>query len=606
MTNSQPVSRPVRAVRIGSADPTIEHRANGCTYVRASSGLGAYPDTLSARLDHWAREAPDRAFLVERGAEGSWVPATVADMHARVRAVGQALLDRGLSPGRPLVILSGNSVDHATLALAAMHIGVPCAPISPAYSLLSQDHHALRSIFDRLEPGLVFVDDAGPFESALRAVSRPDIELVSSSPGSRQATPFADLVATRATAGVDAANANVGPDTIAKVLFTSGSTGRPKGVINTQRMLAANQAMIQARLAFLADAPPVLCDWLPWNHTFGGNHNFGLTLFHGGTMYLDRGRPTPEGFGETIRALQDVAPTVYFNVPRGYEMLVSHLRDDVRLCERFFSRLQLFFCAAAGLPQHVWDALQELAIRTSGEEILMITGFGATETAPAAIYTGREGAASDWIGVPLPGVELKLVPVGEKLEARLRGPSVTPGYWRDDELNAAAFDDEGFYRMGDAVRWVDPHAPTRGLIFDGRLNEDFKLSSGTWVSVGPLRARLLLHLGGLLQDVVIVGPSRGSLGALLFPAAGVADDAATRTRLRTLLQDFAVQYPASSTHVARALLLTEPPSFAAGEMTDKGSLNQKAVMARRAREVDELYDSPCSDRVMLIQPARHG
>jgi feruloyl-CoA synthase len=588
----------VRAVRIGDTGIAIDHHPNGCTYVRATAPLGAYPDTLNERLEHWAREAPDRPFLVARGRGAEWETTSYAAMYGRVRSVAQALIDRQLSSDRPVAILSGNSINHATLALAAMYAGIPYSPISPAYSLLSRDYDGLKYIFDRFRPGLVFVEDASTFEPALAAVLTEDVELVVTSGGERPATSFSDLLDAPATSSVETARQTTGPETIAKILFTSGSTGRPKGVINTQRMLCSNQAMIQARLAFLGDAPPVLCDWLPWNHTFGGNHNFGITLFHGGTMYLDNGRPTPEAFDETIRNLHDVSPTVYFNVPRGYEMLVPRLRKSAALRERFFNRLQLLFFAAAGLTQKVWDDLQALAVETCGEEILMITGLGATETAPAAIFTGHAGAASGWIGLPLPGIDVKLAPVGEKLEARVKGPCVTPGYWRDDALTRDAFDDEGFYKMGDAVRWIDPDQPDRGLMFDGRLNEDFKLSSGTWVSVGPLRAKLLLHFEGLLQDVVIVGPDREAVAGLLFLARGVDDRAATRARIHTLLTTFAEAHPAGSMHLTRALICTPPPSFEAGEVTDKGSLNQKAVMTHRRCDVDELYATPPSPRVI--------
>jgi len=592
--------RRVRSVRIGDATLSIDRRDNGTTYARATAPLGSYPATLLEPLERWARDAGERAFLAERGPDGAWQTTSYDAMLRRVRAVAQALLDRRLSPDRPIAILSGNSVDHATLGLAAMYAGIPYAPVSPAYSLLSRDYDGLRCIFNTFRPGLVFVEDGRPFEAALDAVLGADAELVASSPGRHSATPFAELLAATPSRAVDDARRAIGAETIGKILFTSGSTGRPKGVINTQGMLCANQAMIAARLAFLADAPPVLCDWLPWNHTFGGNHNFNITLYHGGAMYIDRGRPTPDGFGETVRCLHDVAPTVYFNVPRGYEMLVPRLRESQPLRERFFSRLQLLFFAAAGLTQKVWDDLQQVAVDTCGEQILMITGLGSTETAPAALFTGHAGAASGWIGVPLPGVELKLAPAGDKTEARIKGPSVTPGYWRDETLTRAAFDEEGFYRMGDAVRWVDPAQPDRGLIFDGRLNEDFKLSTGTWVSVGPLRAKLLLHLGGLVQDLVIVGPDREMVCALLFPAPGMDGDPTARSRVRDLLRTFADAHPATSMHVTRALVCPQPPSFEAGEMTDKGSLNQKAVMKRRSREVEELYASPQSERVISI------
>jgi feruloyl-CoA synthase len=435
-----------------------------------------------------------------------------------------------------------------------------------------------------------------------------DVEIVTSAPAPQGliATSFAALDETADTVAVDEAHARVEPDTPAKILYTSGSTGRPKGVINTHRMLCSNQEMIRAVFAFLGEEPPVLCDWLPWNHTAGGNHDFGLTLWNGGTFYIDEGRPVPGLFDETLCNLREVAATVHFTVPRTYEMLLPHLRQDATLREVFFSRLRIFFYAAAGLSQRVFDELQELAESTCGERLLWVTGFGATETAPFTLCTGQAGAYAGFVGFPVPGVELKLQPVGDKLEARVRGPNVTPGYHGDPERTAAAFDEEGFYRLGDALRFVDPADPAQGLLFDGRLNEDFKLSTGTWVSVGPLRARILTHADGLLQDVVIAGHDRSFVAALLFPdlhrcrslcpeladdapAAAVLADARVRTRFRRLLSSLAAGSTGSSTLVARALLLDEPPTMDAHELTDKGSVNQRAVLENRAARVAELY-----------------
>ena len=504
-----------------------------------------------------------------------------------------------------------------------MYAGVLYAPISPAYSLQARQYEALGHVFGLLRPRLVFATDLRAYERALRAVLRPDIEVVASVSGSLPAASFADLLETPATSDVDAACRTVGPDTIAKILFTSGSTGRPKGVINTQRMLCANQEMIRSVLACLEDDPPVLCDWLPWNHTAGGNHNFGLVLYNGGTMYVDEGRPTPDGIAATVRNLRDIAVTAHFGVPRSYEMLMPYLRTDAALRRTFFSRLTLLFYAAAGLSQRFFDELREMALEACGEEILWMTGFGATETAPFALSTGRDGAFSGLLGLPAPGLELKLAPVGSKLEARGRGPSITPGYWRQDELTRTAFDEEGFYRLGDAMRFLDPGDPGKGLLFDGRLAEDFKLSSGTWVSVGPLRARMIAAAEGFALDVVIAAPDRDSVGALIFPNAhacrqlaadfgpdadvrAVLDHPAVREKFRGMLDRLAQSSTGSSTLVVRAILLDEPPSLDAREITDKGSINQKAVLEHRSALVDELYAASPSSRVLVTRVRSDG
>ena len=601
-------ARRIRAVRIAPIDALVHDGPDGVRYMRSPSELGAYPGKVTERLDLWAARAPDRPFLAQRDPDGRWRHVSYAEARGRVRRLAQSLIDRRLSAERPVAILSGNGLDHALLALAAMYAGVMYSPIAPAYALQARDFSRLGQIVDRLRPGLVFAAAGAAFEPALRHVLPPEAELVvsSSAPDGMPVTWFGDLERAEVGPAVDEAHGRVGPDTVAKVLFTSGSTGRPKGVINTQRMLCANQAMILSVLAFLEDAPPVLCDWLPWNHTAGGNHNFGLVLHNGGTLYIDEGRPVPGAFDATVRNLREIAVTAHFAVPRTYEMLLPHLREDRVLRERFFSRLQVLFYAAAGLSQRFFDELRELAVETCGEEILWMTGFGATETAPFAFSTGPEGAAAGVVGLPAPGMEVKLAPVGPKLEVRVRGPNITPGYWRDEALTRDAFDEEGFYRMGDAMRPLDPDDLSRGLVFDGRLSEDFKLSSGTWVSVGPLRARFLASAGGLAQDVVIAGHDGGFVGALIFPnlarcAALCSDlpaDAPARVvvahpRVRSAFQaaidELARQSTGSSTFMARAILLDEPPSIDAREITDKGSLNQQEVLRHRAALVEALY-----------------
>ena len=587
-------------------ETTIAYGPDGMIYARSPHALGPYPECLTERLRHWAEHAPGRSFLARRGPDGAWTHVTYAEALPRVESLAQALIDRGLSAERPLVILSGNSIEHGLLALAAMHAGIMYAPIAPAYSLLARDYTTLKVLWALLRPGLVFADEADRFERALASVSDASIEIVSCSPaGSCRTTAFADLAATPKTAAVDDTCRRVTPDTVAKVLFTSGSTGKPKGVINTQRMLCANQEMLRTVIPLLGETPPVLCDWLPWNHTFGGNHNFGIALYNGGTLYIDDGKPTPDRFEVTIANLREVAPTAYFNVPRGYDLLVPKLVEDAALRARFFSRLQMLFCAAAALRQRVADDLEAVAIDARGSRIPLVTGLGATESAPFALCAGDAEFTGGRVGVPAPGVELKMAPVGQKLEARLRGPNITPGYWRDPGLTAAAFDDEGFYRMGDALGLVDPQDPARGFVFEGRLSEDFKLSTGTWVRVGPLRAALLAQLGDLVHDIVLAGHDRDAVTALIFPGPLLrADRGGLEQELHHRLAEFAAQHPGSSTMVARAIVLDDPPSIDAHEVTEKGSVNQKAVLANRAAAVEDLYADHPVHRVIDVGRGR--
>jgi feruloyl-CoA synthase len=606
-------------VSVAQADTAVRRGPDGAVYLQSRQRLGPYPERLTERLAYWADRAPERTFLAQRAPGGAWRSLSYAATLSAVRRVSQALLARRLSPEKPLLILSGNGIEHALLSLAAVHTGVLYAPVAPAYSLQARDYDTLGQIVARTTPGLVFAAEGAAYEAALRAVLPSGTELVvsSSAPEGRPATPFAELEETPATASVDEAHARVTPDTVAKILFTSGSTGRPKGVVNTHRMLCSNQEMLRTVLPFLAEEPPVLCDWLPWNHTAGGNHNFGIVLYNGGTFYIDEGRPLPGAFATTVSNLREISATAHFTVPRTYEMLLPHLRTDPVLRERFFAKLKLFFYAAAGLRQSVFDELQALALATCGEELLWVTGMGATETAPFAMCTGRAGAWAGFVGFPVPGLELKLAPVGEKLEARARGPNVTPGYWRDPARTEGAFDPEGFYRLGDAVRYVDPDDPARGLVFDGRLAEDFKLSTGTWVSVGPLRSRILARSAGYVHDVVIAGHDRAFVAALVFPdlalcrglcpdladdapASVVLDHPRVRERFWQLLAALAAAGTGSSTFVARALLLESPPSIDARELTDKGSLNQKAVLDHRALRVEELYASPPPLHVIVV------
>jgi feruloyl-CoA synthase len=610
---------PLRPVRLGKFDPVLEREPSGIIHIRTAQVLAPYHANLSEPLEHWAKAAPDRIFLAQRDAQDRWRTLSYAQVLAEVKRIGAALLRRGLSADRPIAIISGNDIEHALLALAAMTVGIPYAPISPAYSLMSSDFGKLRAIVELLTPGLVFTNDGGPFARALYATVPDEIELVvTRNPlGDRKTTMFADLIGAADAAGVAAAQAQVTPDTIAKFLFTSGSTGQPKAVINTHRMMCSNQAMLAASFAFVADETPTVVDWLPWSHTFGGNHNFNMALVNGGSFYIDDGNPTPAGVSRTARNLREIAPTIYFNVPKGYEALVPHFRADDVLRKNFFSRLKVLFYAGAGLNQTTWDDLTRLAIETTGERIIFLSSLGSTETAPLALACSWDFPRPGNIGLPAPGVELKLVPTEGKLEARLRGPHITPGYWRQDHLTRDAFDEDGFYKIGDALKFVDANDPGKGLLFDGRLAEDFKLSSGTWTSVGPLRARFIDHFNPYVRDVVFAGPDRDEIVALVFPdieacrkLAGlganaastvILDCAAVRSQFSDLLGKLAALSPGSSMRVERAMLIAEPPSMDKGEMTDKGSINQRAVLKNRADLVEDLYTSPLSARVIAIE-----
>ncbi|MES2262725.1 MAG: feruloyl-CoA synthase [Pseudomonadota bacterium] len=606
-------------ISLAPASVHVTELDNGETLLRSPIELEPYQRSVPDMLEHWARVAPGRTLYAERGADQAWRTISYGEVRAAVRSIGQALLERGLSPGRPLMILAPNSIEHALLALAAMYVGVPLVPVAPAYALMSKDYAKLRHVFDMVEPGMVFVPRAADFLPALTAVGLRGAVLVSADEAGAGcgSISFADLLATACGDAVERAFASLTPDTVAKILLTSGSTGMPKGVINTQRMLCSNQQAWSQLYHFLSERPPVLLDWLPWNHTFGGNNNFGLVLRHGGTLHIDSGKPLPGSIEQTVANLREISPSIYFNVPGGYDMLLPYLEREPLLRRQLFENLGFLCYAGASLPRRTWERLQEMAVEVTGRRVLVVSAWGATETAPGAttVYfdTGHYGN----IGLPIPGVELKLVPNGDKLEMRVRGPNVTPGYWKRDDLTAAAFDEDGYFRMGDAGRLIDAASPGKGIEFDGRIGEDFKLTSGTWVDVGGLRLKVIAAGAPLIQDAVIAGHNRDEIGLLIFPDpsacralcadmptgapwADVLRDGRVRAAMAAALERVAAQATGGASRPRRALLMAEPPSMDANEMTEKRYINQRAVLQRRAAEVERLYaEQPDPDLLVL-------
>ncbi|ROM33818.1 feruloyl-CoA synthase [Pseudomonas poae] len=595
-----------RAVSIGHA-PVEVTEEQGVLHMRSLEPLAELPPRLLDRLVHWAQVRPEQTFIAARQADGEWRRVSYGQMLDSVRAIAQSLLAYGLSAHKPLALLSGNDIEHLQLALGAMYAGIPYCPVSPAYSLLSQDFAKLRHVCDLLQPGLVFVSDAAAYRRAIDAVLPPETPLISvrgQVPG-RTHVSFASLLQTPGGTEAEAAFNATGPDSIAKFLFTSGSTKLPKAVITTQRMLCANQQMLLQTFPVFGEEPPVLVDWLPWNHTFGGSHNVGIVLYNGGTFYLDDGKPTVQGFAQTLRNLKEISPTAYLTVPKGWEELVNALEQDAELRECFFARMKLFFFAAAGLSQSVWDRLDRVAERHCGERIRMMAGLGMTEAAPSCTFTTGPLSMAGYIGLPAPGCEVRLVPVDGKFEGRFRGPHIMPGYWRAPEQTAEVFDEQGFYCSGDAIKLADPQQPQWGLMFDGRIAEDFKLSSGVFVSVGPLRNRAVLEGSPYVQDLVIAAPDRECLGALVFPRlyecrrlAGLSADASDAEVLASApvrewfgdwLQRLNREATGNASRLEWIAVLDEPASIDRGEITDKGSINQRAVLQWRAARVEALY-----------------
>ena len=598
-------------VLFSAPDAEVSNRPDGAKIFRSRQALPAYERCVGEWLVQHARITPDRDFLCERESHepgALWRKLTYRRALAKVEAIGTWILERGLNAETPFAVLSDNSIDHALISLACAHVGVPVASISPAYSLLSKDHAKLKSIIRQLTPGAIYVSDAGLYAPALSAIA--DLHtgiLVAGASADARVTPFAELLQRTDNDAIARAYSAVTLDTVAKILFTSGSTGEPKGVKNTQRMLTSSQISKAMGWRFLETTPPVTLDWLPWSHTFGANHNFNMILCNGGTMYIDNGKPAPGLLQRTIQNIREVRGNIYFNVPRGYDLLVAEMKKYPALAKTFFEPLQVIFYAGAALPQNTWDDLNALSTQANGAPVILTSGWGSTETSPLATDCHFQAERSGNIGVPAPGVDLKLVPNGGKLEIRVKGPVVTPGYWRRDDLTKAAFDEEGFYLIGDAVVFADADDPAKGLYFDGRVSEDFKLTTGTWVSVGSLRVDGIAALAPIAQDIVVTGHDRAEIGFLIFanmaaccelagagpeaPAKDVLASPAVRERVRAGLAALKARGGGSSTYAARALLMDEPHSVDGGEITDKGYTNQRAVLTRRAALVDELYSN---------------
>ncbi len=600
-----------RPLKFGVTRVTMREGDGGVRYMSADQKLEDFATRMTDRLVHWAKTRPEATMLAKRvknadGSLGDWRHISYAEAWQSARSIAQSLIDRGLNAERPVVIMSENDLEHALFSLGCLVAGVPFCPASPAYSTISQDFEKLRHILTTLTPGLVFAADAKRYGKAIEAAVGQDIEVVlhSGEMAGRTTTTFESLLATPATPAVDAAMQATGPDTIAKFLFTSGSTKLPKAVVNTQRLWCANQQQMAQSMPVLAETPPVLVDWLPWNHTFGGNHNFGMVMYHGGTLYIDEGKPTPALMGETLRNLREIAPTVYFNVPTGFEAIAIAMKTDDALRKNLLSRVQMFFYAGAALAQPIWDSLHESQEREVGERIVMGTGLGMTESGPFAIFVTSPFVKAGDLGVPTPGMELKLVPNSDKIEVRYKGPNIAPGYWRAPQETQEAFDEEGFFCTGDAVKWIDENDVHQGLKFDGRIAEDFKLATGTFVSVGPLRGKIIAAGAPYVQDAVITGLNMHEVGAMVFPTAAVRGlsglgaeasmaevlaSAPVVAHFQHVIHGLAKTATGSASRVARMVLLSEPPSIDKGEVTDKGSINQRAVLKHRDSLVQSLH-----------------
>jgi feruloyl-CoA synthase len=613
-TNASTVvtSTKYRSFDFGVTRINLREAEQGVQFLIAEQPLADYAESMGERLQYWANTAPERTLFAQRqkladGTLGDWQHVSFRQAYEAAQHIGQAFLDRGLNQDRPVAILSENSIDHALIALGCTLVGIPFCPVSTAYSLVSQDFEKLRHIFSTITPGLIFATDAARYGKAIKATLPDHCEIVLSQ-GTIEglvSTTLNQLIATPITNAVELAAKQVNGLTIAKFLFTSGSTKLPKGVVNTHQMWCANQQQMRQSMPILAQEPPILVDWLPWNHTFGGNHNFGMVVYNGGTMYIDDGKPVPALIGETLRNLREIAPTAYFNVPTGFEAIALAMKTDEMLRKTLLSRVKFFFYAGAALAQPIWDNLHSTQEAEIGERIVMGTGLGMTESAPFGIFVTNPNVKAGYLGVPTPGLELKLVPVNGKTEVRYRGPNITPGYWRNEQATKESFDEEGFFMTGDAVLWIDPSDVHQGLRFDGRIAEDFKLATGTFVSVGPMRAKMIAAGAPYVQDVVLTGINLKEVGALVFPTQAVRklaqlpddaslkevlESAAVQAHFKQVLLQLAQSATGSASRIARMHLLSEAPSIDKGEITDKGSINQRAVLQHRDHLVQAMHD----------------
>ena len=594
-------------IKFASSEVALETRTDGVVLLRSKRPLMPYPDRLGDMLYRSASRAPQRTFLAEKK-DGGWSELTYEEALKKAESLAQYLIDRGLGQSTPLMLLSGNSIDHALMTLAGILAGVPVAPVSPAYSLMSQKHVTLRALFSLLQPPIIFADRPNIFQPALSSLDLKGVTLISSQPAApnSDAVHIQDIFESEASPAVRERNESIGPSSVAKYLFTSGSTGRPKGVITTHGMLCANQQMISQVWPFLKESPPVLIDWLPWHHCFGGNHNFNLAMNHAGTLHIDGGKPVGELFSETLANLCQVSPTIYFNVPAGFSLLIPQLRENARLRKAFFKRLKMVMFAGAALPEELWKQLKSLAAESCDQPPLMATGWGSTETAPlaTAVHSPVDNARS--IGLPAPGVEIKLLPSGGKQELRVRGPNVTPGYLGRPGLTRQAFDEEGFFKIGDSGFLADPNDPSKGIVFNGRIAEDFKLATGTWVNVNRVRLNILSLAGQLLADAVVTGADRQFLGLLAWPGKDWPREDQWRRQpefmeqLCLKLRQYNDAHPGSSTRIRRVILLSDPPSMDRGEITDKAYVNQRAVLDNRCSAVDILYEDPPGSQVVVV------
>ena len=614
---------PFKHIDFLERDIDLERRPDGVLIMRQRIPLKDYERSIPMFLQKWAAEQPDDVWLAQRrGPERAWKTVTYAQAKSIVDNVTQALLDMKLTPDRPICILSGNSLEHALLTQAGMQAGVPVAPVSPAYALMSQDHAKLKYIFNLIDPGLVYVHDGALFQRALKALDLKGRIVVHGERAAEgvESRAWDDLAATKATGDVAKALAAVGPKSIGKLLFTSGSTGMPKAVVNTQEMMCANVAMGQMTRQRKADDPRVLMlDWMPWNHTMGGNAGFNAVLADGGALYIDDGKPLPGVFDETLRNLREISPTYYANVPAGYAMLANALEHDDDLARSFFKDLGILGYGGATLPDDLYVRMQRLAVKHTGHRYVFFTGWGSTETAPTATSTYWETERVGLIGLPHPGVELKMVPNGAKYEMRLRGVIVTPGYYKQPDLTKSAFDEEGYYKIGDAGVFVDPNDPAKGLIFAGRVVEDFKLMSGTFVHVGSLRVAAIASASPVIQDTLVAGQDKEFIALLAWPNL---ESCRKLARLPQATMEELVRHPAIVSHlrktlhahnvaaqggsfrIERVMLLTEPPSIDGNELTDKGYINQRAALERRAALVERVYAEHPDEDVILIEGAR--